>query len=133
MSLTQVSYVVATNVETTSSKSHAFDNNPFTPKSFSVRYWNKQITNNHPIPYFLYSKLSPLDAVDYALFTKLVYQNSLSSHLQSFCLAANLFCSFEDAVDSDNEGLATGGRKPPPTATDANFAVYSNKRFTSKN
>ncbi|CAK9177940.1 unnamed protein product [Ilex paraguariensis] len=98
--------------------------NPFTAKAYVIRYWNKHITNNHPKPPFLLSKASPLSAVDSAFFTKLAAHNHLSSHLSSFCSAANLFCLFDfdsttpiDPNKQDNK--------------DANFAFYTNKQFSN--
>ena len=92
--------------------------NPFTPKASLIRYWNTHVTTNHPIPHFLLSKASPLTPQHYATLTK---QPFPSQHFRiSLCSAPNLFCSFDptqnDAVSSKN---------------DANFAVYSNKRFAN--
>ncbi|XP_016496229.2 polygalacturonase 1 beta-like protein 2 [Nicotiana tabacum] len=92
--------------------------NPFTVKASLVRYWNKQISNKLPIPSFLFSKASPLSAVDAAFFTSLATQKSLSGHISSFCSSAKLFCFFDS--------------KPylaPSPGKDANFAVYNNKKF----
>lgn len=95
------------------------EDNPFTPKAFLNRYWNKEVRNDLPIPTFLFSKVSPLTAVQSASFAKLASQNALSSRLPDFCSAANLLC-FPDLSPS----LAHHD-------TDSNFAVYSNKNFTS--
>lgn len=92
---------------------------PFTPKSSLNRYWNNQISNNLPKPTFLLSKSTPLNPIDTAIFTKLASQNSLSSHFDSFCSKANLFCSF-DANQNVN-----------PHNTDSNFASYANKNFVN--
>ncbi|CAN1794865.1 Polygalacturonase 1 beta-like protein 1, partial [Linum perenne] len=52
--------------------------------------------------------------------TELASQNSLSSHLHSFCSLAHLFCFF----DSDDDSKAT--------SDDANFALYtSDRRFSN--
>ena len=79
--------------------------NPFTPKTYLIRYWNKEIQNNHAKPIFLLSKASPLSATESASFSKLAAQNALSSQLSAFCASANLLCSpdslpstFVDAV-----------------------------------
>ncbi|KAI3988402.1 hypothetical protein MKX01_031620 [Papaver californicum] len=66
--------------------------NPFTAKASLVRYWNLKISNNLPKPNFLISKASPLNAVDSSFYTELADQNSLSTHLPSFCSSANLLC-----------------------------------------
>ncbi|XWS50975.1 hypothetical protein CRYUN_Cryun12cG0136800 [Craigia yunnanensis] len=94
--------------------------NPFTAKASLIRYWNKHISNNLPKPPFLISKASPLNAIDLAKLTKLANLNSLSSHIESFCSLANLFCLFEDS-----EPDVVGKRNQ-----DADFAVYSSKSFS---
>ena len=63
-----------------------------TPKSNLIRYWNKEVKNNHAKPTFLLSKASPLSAVDAARFTKLAAQNALSSQFPAICPTANLLC-----------------------------------------
>ncbi|KAF8407900.1 hypothetical protein HHK36_007038 [Tetracentron sinense] len=93
--------------------------NPFTAKASLIRYWNRQIPNNLPKPFFLLSKASPLNAIDSAILTKLASQNALSSHLLTFCSSANLFC-FPDSSPS----LEKYGK-------DVNFAMYSDKNFTN--
>uniref|UniRef100_A0A251USY3 Putative BURP domain-containing protein n=1 Tax=Helianthus annuus TaxID=4232 RepID=A0A251USY3_HELAN len=93
--------------------------NPFSPKSSLTRYWKTQISNKDPIPNFLLSKASPLPPLEFSLFTKLASNNSLSSHLSSFCSSANLFC-FSDAT-VPNSG----------NAKDSNFAVYDGKGFSN--
>ncbi|KAF2282915.1 hypothetical protein GH714_043335 [Hevea brasiliensis] len=92
---------------------------PFSPRASLIRYWNKHISNTLPKPPFLLSKASPLSAVDSAIFSKLAAQNSLSSHLDSFCSLANLFCTFDSKPSLGNHDQ------------DANFALYSNKRFAN--
>ncbi|TYH24815.1 hypothetical protein ES288_A03G119600v1 [Gossypium darwinii] len=95
--------------------------NPFTAKASLIRYWNNHISNNLPKPPFLISKASPLNAIDLAKLTQLANHNSLSSHIESFCSLANLFCSFqEESSKLDAVGKGKG---------DANFAVYSSKNF----
>ncbi|XP_050262132.1 polygalacturonase non-catalytic subunit AroGP3-like [Quercus robur] len=73
--------------------------NPFTPKTYLIRYWNKEIQNNHAKPIFLLSKASPLSATESASFSKLAAQNALSSQLSAFCASANLLC-FPDSLPS---------------------------------
>ncbi|CAN4086172.1 unnamed protein product [Withania somnifera] len=94
--------------------------NPFTVKASLVRYWNKQISNKLPKPDFLFSKASPLSAVDAAFFTNLATQKSLSGHISSFCSSAKLFC-FRGSNPYLDESLSK----------DANFAVYNNKKFAN--
>ncbi|KAL3751732.1 hypothetical protein ACJRO7_012549 [Eucalyptus globulus] len=59
---------------------------------YLVRYWNKQITNNLPMPPVLFFKASPLTAASAAIFTQLVAKGAISNHLQSFCEEAELLC-----------------------------------------
>ncbi|KAE9614440.1 hypothetical protein Lal_00012165 [Lupinus albus] len=70
----------------------AGDKNPFTPKASVIRYWDTHISNNLPKPSFLFSKASPLSAVDTATFAKLAATNTLSTRLPEFCSAAHLLC-----------------------------------------
>ncbi|KAJ9163735.1 hypothetical protein P3X46_023369 [Hevea brasiliensis] len=93
--------------------------NPFSPRASLIRYWKKHISNSLPKPPFLITKASPLSTVDSAFFSKLASQNSLSSHLDSFCSLANLFCSFDSKPSLGNHDQ------------DANFALYSNKHFAN--
>lgn len=93
--------------------------NPFTPKGYVIRYWKKQISNDLPRPEFLFSKASPLTAAQFAAFSKLTDQNSLSTHLPEFCSKANLLC-FHDlapSLEKHNDNV--------------NFASYLNKNFTN--
>ena len=71
--------------------------NQFTSKTYLIRYWNKEIQNNHAKPIFLLSKASPLSAVESDSFSKLATQNALSSRLSAFCASANLLC-FPDSL-----------------------------------
>ncbi|KAF7806099.1 polygalacturonase 1 beta-like protein 3 [Senna tora] len=96
--------------------------NPFTPRASLVRYWNTHVSNKLPIPQFLVSKASPLTPRDYAFFRKLVSHKTLSSRFESFCTLANLYCSFDD---SSKDAIHRTNND------DANFALYSNKRFTN--
>ncbi|KAJ6688141.1 POLYGALACTURONASE 1 BETA-LIKE PROTEIN 2 [Salix koriyanagi] len=93
--------------------------NPFSPKASLIRYWNKHISNSLPKPQFLFSKSSPLSAIDSAIFTKLAAENSLSLHRDSFCSLANLVCSFDPKQSSGNHGQHS------------NFALFSDKRFSN--
>ncbi|KAH1198167.1 hypothetical protein AAZX31_18G127400 [Glycine max] len=68
------------------------DKNPFTPKAYVARYWNKHVRNNLPKPSFLLSKASPMSAAEAASFAKLAAANSLSTQLPEFCSAAHLLC-----------------------------------------
>ncbi|KAK7317608.1 hypothetical protein RJT34_01990 [Clitoria ternatea] len=68
------------------------DKNPFTPKAYVARYWDKHVTNTLPKPSFLLSKASPLSATETASFTKLAASNALETRLPEFCSAAHLLC-----------------------------------------
>lgn len=93
--------------------------NPFTPKGYVLRYWKKQISNDIPKPEFLLKKASPLTAAQYAAFSKLADQNSISTQLPDFCAKADLLC-FPDLTPSleKHEG-------------NVNFASYQSKNFTN--
>jgi len=95
------------------------DKNPFTPKEFVNRYWDKEISNGLPKPSVLFSKASPLSTVEAATFAKLASGNMLSTRLPEFCSAANILC-FPELAESlkKSEG-------------DANFKAYSDKNFTN--
>lgn len=94
--------------------------NPFTPKAYLIRYWNKEIRSDLPKSAFLLSKASPLNAVDSATFTKLASdQNALSGRLPSFCSSANLLC-FPDLSPSLEKH-----------DKDSSFTKYSNKNFSN--
>ncbi|MED6223648.1 fungal class II heme-containing peroxidase [Stylosanthes scabra] len=68
------------------------DKNPFTPKAYALRYWDKAIQNTLPKPSFLVSKASPLTAIQAAKYAKLAATNSLTERLPEFCSAAHLLC-----------------------------------------
>nr|POE86373.1 polygalacturonase non-catalytic subunit arogp2 [Quercus suber] len=85
--------------------------NPFTTKTYLIRYWNKEIQNNQAKPIFLLSKASPLSATESASFSKLAAQYALSSQLSAFCASANLLC-FLDSLPS------TFGQKVYVNSTD---------------
>ncbi|KAF5734751.1 polygalacturonase non-catalytic subunit [Tripterygium wilfordii] len=98
--------------------------NPFSPNASLIRYWNKQVLNNLPKPYFLFSKSSPLNTIDSAFLSKLANNHTLlAAHLDSFCSLANLFCSFDANQDLNKTSNMT--------VQDASFAFYSNKRFST--
>ncbi|KAK6922178.1 BURP domain [Dillenia turbinata] len=118
-SLLLLYFLCSSNVVDGASEKQDFSENPFTPKAFLIRYWNKQITNNLPKSQFILSKASPLTAQDSANFNKLAHQNSLSSHLDSFCSLAHLFC-FPDLSPSLEKH-----------DQDVNFANYDNQNFTN--
>ncbi|KAJ8622967.1 hypothetical protein MRB53_031496 [Persea americana] len=88
-------------------KVNAVKNDPLSPKSSLIRYWNRQIPSNRPQPDFLLSKASPLTTTNSAILQKFADQKALSSHLQSFCESAHLFC-FPDQTPSlaKNDGEA---------------------------
>ncbi|XP_057810976.1 polygalacturonase-1 non-catalytic subunit beta-like [Salvia miltiorrhiza] len=95
--------------------------NPFTPKSYVIRYWKNHISNDLPKPSFLLDKASPLTAAEFAAFSKLAGDPiSLSARLRDFCLRANLFC-FPDS--------------PPPSvqkySDNVNFTSYVGMNFTN--
>ncbi|XP_042499175.1 polygalacturonase 1 beta-like protein 3 [Macadamia integrifolia] len=96
------------------------EENPFTAKASLIRYWNKKISNNLTKPSFLLSKASPLNAVESSYLTKLAGDIiALSSHLQSFCSSANLFC-FPDLIATLEKHSSS-----------VNFACYLDKNFTN--
>ncbi|XP_058776466.1 polygalacturonase 1 beta-like protein 3 [Vicia villosa] len=97
----------------------AGDNNPFTPRAYVNRYWDKEIRNSLPKPSFLFSKASPLSTVEAATFAKLAAGNTLSTRLPEFCSAAKLLCIPEVAASLEKHDK------------DANFAVYKDKNFTN--
>ncbi|QHO03159.1 uncharacterized protein DS421_13g430000 [Arachis hypogaea] len=68
------------------------DQNPFTPKAYAMRYWDKAIQNTLPKPSFLTSKASPLTAIQAAKYAKLAATNALTTRLPEFCSAAHLLC-----------------------------------------
>ncbi|KAK7407258.1 hypothetical protein VNO78_09009 [Psophocarpus tetragonolobus] len=95
------------------------DKNPFTPKAFAIRYWDKEIRSGLPKPPFLLSKASPLSAAEAASFVKLAAGNTLSTRLPEFCTAAKLLCFPEVVASLEKHDK------------DANFAVYRDKNFTN--
>lgn len=97
----------------------AGDQNPFSPKAYLTRYWNKEVRNDAVGPSFLLSKASPLSAVQSASFAKLATENALDTKLPEFCSSANLLC-FPDLGESLEKH-----------EKDANFAGYSGKNFTN--
>ncbi|KAK7309688.1 hypothetical protein RJT34_06620 [Clitoria ternatea] len=97
----------------------AGEKNPFTPKAFVIRYWDREIRNGLPKPQFLLSKASPLSAAEAAAFAKLAAGNALPTRLPEFCAAANLLCFREVGPSLEKHDK------------DANFAVYRDKNFTN--
>ncbi|KAH7511089.1 hypothetical protein FEM48_ZijujUnG0054200 [Ziziphus jujuba var. spinosa] len=93
--------------------------NPFSPKAHLMRYWNKEIRNDFEKPAFLFSKATPLTAVDSASFAKLATENSLSTHLSEFCSSANLLCLPDLAPSLEKHDK------------DVSFTAYVNKNFTN--
>uniref|UniRef100_M1D220 Polygalacturonase non-catalytic subunit AroGP3 n=1 Tax=Solanum tuberosum TaxID=4113 RepID=M1D220_SOLTU len=94
--------------------------NPFTPKGYLIRYWKKHVSNDLPKSWFLLNKASPLNAAQYATYTKLVAdQNALTTQLQSFCSSANLMCAPDLSPSLEKH---TG---------EIHFAPYGNKNFTN--
>ncbi|KAJ8569799.1 hypothetical protein K7X08_006376 [Anisodus acutangulus] len=94
--------------------------NPFTPKGYLIRYWKKQVSNDLPKPWFLLNKASPLNAAQYATYTKLVAdQNALTTQLQSFCSSANLMCAPDLAPSLEKH------------SGDVHFSTYGDKNFTN--
>ncbi|MCD7467118.1 proteinric peroxidase [Datura stramonium] len=93
--------------------------NPFTPKAYLIRYWKKQVSNDLPKPWFLLNKASPLNASQYATFTKLVAdRNALTTQLHSFCSSANLLCAPDLLPSLEKHG-------------EVHFATYGDKNFTN--
>ncbi|PON98945.1 BURP domain containing protein [Trema orientale] len=97
----------------------AGEENPFSPKAYLIRYWNREIRNDLAKPSFLLSKASPLTATDSAVFAKLAAQNSLATRLPEFCSSAHLLC-FADLAPS----LESHDK-------DSSFAGYNDKNFTN--
>ena len=95
------------------------EKNPFTPRAFLMRYWDKEIRNNLPKPSFLISKASPLSAVESATFAKLAAGNTLNTRLPEFCSSARLLC-FPDI-----------GPSLEKHDKDSSFQVYQGKNFTN--
>ncbi|XP_050879884.1 polygalacturonase 1 beta-like protein 3 [Lathyrus oleraceus] len=100
--------------------------NPFTPKASLIRYWNTKISNKlpNPIPNFFLSKASPLTPQHYANLVNLLKQKPFSANFHnSLCSTPYLLCSF----DHPSEYYQSKKTNKP----DANFAVYSNKKFAT--
>ncbi|KAL6187482.1 hypothetical protein ACLB2K_038880 [Fragaria x ananassa] len=97
----------------------AGDQNPFSPKGYLTRYWNKEVRNDAVGPSFLLSKASPLSAVQSASFAKLASENALQTKLPEFCSAAKLLC-FPDLGESLEKHVK-----------DASFTGYSGRNFTN--
>ncbi|KAF7809290.1 polygalacturonase 1 beta-like protein 3 [Senna tora] len=95
----------------------AAEKNPFTPKAFLIRYWEKAISNDSPKSSFLLSKASPLSAVETAVFAQLAATNTLSTRLREFCTSAHLLCFPEVATTTLEKH-----------DKDENFALYQTDR-----
>ncbi|KAL3835570.1 hypothetical protein ACJIZ3_010306 [Penstemon smallii] len=94
--------------------------NPFTPRGYLIRYWNKQISNDLPKPDFLLDKASPLTAPLFATFSKLHNFISLSpAQFLDFCTKSNLLC-FPDLTPTLQKHNQ-----------DVDFANYLDKNFTN--
>ncbi|CAJ2636471.1 unnamed protein product [Trifolium pratense] len=91
-----LSYILLSTLTVGLAVDHAGDKNqnqnPFTPKAFVIRYWDRVIKNNLPKPSFILSKASPLSAADASAFAKHAAANTLSTKLPEFCSAAHLLC-----------------------------------------
>ncbi|WJX93633.1 hypothetical protein P8452_75136 [Trifolium repens] len=106
---------------------HEKSQNPFTPKAFVIRYWDRVIKNNLPKPSFILSKASPLSAADAAAFAKHAAANTLSTKLPEFCSAAHLFCFPDLAKQHPFDPLHFAVYN-----VDQNFTAYSfNENFTT--
>lgn len=96
------------------------NSNPFSPKAYLLRYWNKHIESNLPKSDFLLSKASPLTAVQSATFAKLVADHAIQSRLPEFCASAHLICSTDLEQSLEKHDKHT------------NFAVYvKDRNFTN--
>ncbi|KAK2391462.1 proteinric peroxidase [Trifolium repens] len=106
---------------------HEKSQNPFTPKAFAIRYWDRVIKNNLPKPSFILSKASPLSAADAAAFAKHAAANTLSTKLPEFCSAAHLFCFPDLAKQHPFDPLHFA-----VYSVDQNFTTYGfNENFTT--
>lgn len=107
-------------VDAAAKKPQTQNQNPFTPKAFVIRYWDRAILNKLPKPSFLLSKASPLSATEAAAFAELAAANTLSKRLPEFCSAAHLLCSPEVSPSLSKH------------KKDARFAVYNDaQNFTN--
>ncbi|KAF3786442.1 Polygalacturonase 1 beta-like protein 3 [Nymphaea thermarum] len=93
--------------------------NPFSPKASVQRYWSQRVAGPAKIPAFLLDKASPLDALNSALLRRYVEQNTLPTHLRSFCDAARLFCLPNPAASLEKH------------SDNVNFAAYSGQNFSN--
>ncbi|XP_043691695.1 polygalacturonase non-catalytic subunit AroGP2-like [Telopea speciosissima] len=66
------------------------------------KYWEEHISLPQP-PHWFSSKASPLSPHQVAVFTKLIQENELASHLRSFCEQANIACSTNELVKTTME------------------------------
>ncbi|WVZ26052.1 hypothetical protein V8G54_004596, partial [Vigna mungo] len=118
------------------------DQNPFTPKAYVSRYWDRHVRNTFPKPSFLLSKASPLTAADTASFTNLAATNTLSTRLPEFCSAAHLLCfpevrpSLEKHTEDENFQTYDDGQNFTNYGTNRaggidTFKNYSNGLFST--
>jgi len=118
------------------------DQNPFTPKAYVARYWDRHVSNTLPKPSFLLSKASPLTAADTASFAKLAATNTLSTRLPDFCSAAHLLCfpeirpSLEKHTQDENFQTYNDGQNFTNYGTNRaagidTFKNYSNDLFST--
>ncbi|GAB2214240.1 hypothetical protein Drorol1_Dr00018581 [Drosera rotundifolia] len=88
------------------SKSHADDS--LSPKAYLMQYCENEIPTS-PLPKFLLARASPLTASQTALFAKMASRNALSSHIDSFCKSANLFCGKDAKLPSQTSPSTSQG------------------------
>ncbi|XP_042480620.1 polygalacturonase non-catalytic subunit AroGP2-like [Macadamia integrifolia] len=69
------------------------------------QYWEEHIGLPQP-PHWLASKASPLNLHQVKVFTELVEENKLASHLHSFCKQANIACSTNALVKKTMESTS---------------------------
>ncbi|CAJ1940099.1 unnamed protein product [Sphenostylis stenocarpa] len=118
------------------------DKNPFTPKAYVERYWDRHVSSSFPKPSFLLSKASPMTAADTASFAKLAAANTLSTRLPDFCSAAHLLCfpevrpSLEKHTKDENFQTYNDGQNFTNYGTSSaggldTFKNYSNDIFST--
>ncbi|WOL10962.1 hypothetical protein Cni_G19722 [Canna indica] len=114
-------HVVASELSTSNGTAAA--ENPFTARAALIRYWNRKVPTHRPQPSFLLSKLSPLSALDSAIFSALAATDpsALSLRLLALCAAARLLCT----PDYTNT-YSAASRKDDSSA----FASYQNSNFS---
>ncbi|CAN6482815.1 unnamed protein product [Victoria cruziana] len=93
--------------------------NPFSPKASVQRYWSQRVAGTERIPAFLLDKASPLDALNSSLLRRYADQNTLTTHLRSFCGVARLFCFPDPAASLEKHG------------DNVDFSAYSGQNFSN--